>query len=166
MITEVGAAPTSTAPIPPRLYRTMFDDAGKPKIGQKRCMLGVRPPPPVGTRILPGMPRPDVGIESNGDVILDRRGMSVFRSLADLCADLKLVPLHLASKIRGAAGPSGAHIWATGAGPFVSGAVAPALVLHAPGGPHGNICPAHSMSLATFQQELANTPTSWHIDEP
>ena len=140
----------------PKIYRTMFDDGGKPRVGQKRCMLGVRPPGTPST--------PDVDLEANGDVTLNNKGMPVFRSLADV--PLKLMPLHLSPRVRGAAGPLNAHIWSIGTGPFASGAVTDALRLHAPGGPHGNVCPAHAMPLATFQQELVVTRDSWKVDEP
>lgn len=134
----------------------MFDDAGLPRIGQTRCMLGVRPP---GTPSLP-----DIDLDLNGDVMLNSRGMSVFRSLADV--PLRLVPLHLSSKVRGAAGPGNAHIWSMGTGPFTPGTVTADLRLDAPGGPHGTVCPGHVMPLVTFQQELANTRGFWLIDEP
>lgn len=119
-------------------------------------MLGVRPP---------GTPaKPDIDLEANGDVTLNNKGMSVFRALGDI--PLILMPLHLSPKVRGAAGPKDAHVWSMGSGPFASGAINPILRLDAPGGSHGNICPVHSISLAMFQQELANTRDAWDIDEP
>ena len=78
----------------------------------------------------------------------------------------RLVPIHLANKVRGAAGPNGTRIWATGTAPFGPGPITAALRLDAPGGHHGTVCPAYSMPLATLQQELANTRDSWDIDEP
>lgn len=146
----------STIAVIPKIYRTMFDDAGLPRIGQKRCMLGVRGPGTPST--------PDIDLEANGDVTLNHRGMSVFGSLADI--PLKLIPIDLTRPVRGAAGPSNAHIWSMGTGPFASGTITAALHHDAPGGPHGFVCPAHLMPLVTFQRELANTQGSWGIDEP
>src|SRR5438552_8891962 len=131
-----SAAGASTAV--PKVYRTMFDESGRPRVGQKRCMLGVRPPGTPAT--------PDVDLEPNGDVSLNNKGMSVFRSFREI--PLTLVPLHLADKVRGAVGPSIAHIWSLGSGPFVSGTITATLRLDARRGPHGNVCPAHAMRLA------------------
>jgi hypothetical protein len=143
----------------------MFDDGGKPRIGIKWGELGVRPP---------GASFPDVDVEPNGTVTLNNKGMSVFRSLADLKSSVpaRLVPLHLWEKIRGAAGapakghPAGTRIWSMGSASFAPGPLAPDLVLYAPGGSHGTVCPDHVMLLADFQKALADTRDSWNIDEP
>lgn len=137
----------------------MFEDGGKPRVGKTRCSLGVRPP---------GTPaRPDVDVDANGDVVFNKKGMSVFRSLADLPRlPSQLVPIHLADKVRGAAGPSETRIWAMGQGPFSSGPLTGTLDLDESGGVHGTVCPSRAMPLATLQKELANTQDDWTIDEP
>jgi hypothetical protein len=149
----------------PKIYRTMFDQGGKPRVGDTWCELGVRPP----GRFKPsGKPEiADVDVDANGDVVPNNKGMSVFRSLADLPRLYsKLVPIHLAGKIRGAAGLSGVRIWTMGEGNFASGPLSDRLQLDESGGLHGSVCPANIMSIATFQTELANTQNSWTIDEP
>lgn len=110
---------------------------------------------------------PDVSVDANGDVRMNNKGMSVFRSLADLGRlPARLVPMRLAHRVRGATGPTGTYIWSMGVGPFAPGAVTPTLRLHATGGHHGTVCPAHIMSLAALQSDLAATQSSWDIDEP
>lgn len=97
----------------PKVYRSMFEDAGRPRIGNDTCELGVRPP---------GHPvNADVNVDASGNVVLDSGGMSVFPSIVP--ADLKripkrLIPLRLAGKVPGAAGDDDMKIWATGAGAF------------------------------------------------
>lgn len=143
----------------------MYDDSGKPRIGDAWCELGVRPP----GRLKPdGKPAAaDVDVDQNANVVRNNKGMSVFRSLADLSTlHSRLVPIHLADKVRGAAGPSDTRIWTMGQGPFASGTLTNTLELHESGGQHGNICPSTAMPIAALQTELANTQDSWTIDEP
>jgi hypothetical protein len=93
--------------------------------------------------------------------------MSVFRSHADLAAlPSRLVPIHLAGRIRGAAGPTGTRIWTMGRGPFASGMLTGALVLHEKGGWHGSVGPSVAMPIPTLESELAKTQDSWSIEEP
>jgi hypothetical protein len=149
----------------PKAYRTMFEQGGEPRVGQTWCELGVRPPGSLN----PGgkQPAADVDVNANGDVLLNKKGMSVFRSLADLPAlPSRLVPIHLSGKVRGAAGPSGIRIWAMGQGVFASGPLIGNLELHQSGGIHGNICPSNLMPIQALQSELANTQDSWTVDEP
>jgi hypothetical protein len=99
--------------------------------------------------------------------IRNKKGMSVFRSLADMPRLFrKLVPIHLAHKVRGAAGVGGMRIWTMGQGQFASGPLTGQLELDESGGMHGNVCPNKAMPLATLQAELASTQGSWTIDEP
>jgi len=139
----------------------MYEDAGKPRIGNDTCELGVSPPGhPVNV---------DVNLDADGNVILDGGGMSVFPSI--VAADLKrvpkrLIPLRLAGKVPGAAGDDDMRIWTSGTGSFASGPVTTALTLNVTGRSHGTIGPAHTMSLNDLQTELANTQTDWVIEEP
>jgi hypothetical protein len=138
----------------PKVYRTMFEQGGSPRVGSHSCELGVRP----GT---------DVDVNANGDVRLNGKGMSVFRSLSDLRAlPSHLVPKHLWRSVRGAAGLPGLRIWTMGQGVFISGPVTGNLQLHENGGRHGNICPSSVVSIIAFQDELAATQSLWGIDEP
>ncbi len=100
----------------------MYEQGGKPRVGDAWCELGVRPP---GRFKSNGKPEiADVDLDTTGEVVPNKKGMSVFRSLADLPRLYsKLVPIHLAGKIRGAAGLGGMRIWTMGQGTFASGAV-------------------------------------------
>jgi hypothetical protein len=146
----------------PKVYRSMYEDAGKPRIGEDNCELGVRPP---------GHPvNADVKLDATtGKVALDGRGMSVFPSIVP--GDLKrvpkrLIPLRLADKVPGAVGDDDMKIWTTGKGAFVSGPMTASLNLNVTSHSHGTICPAGVMSLNEFQTELANTQPDWTVEEP
>jgi hypothetical protein len=145
----------------PKVYRSMYEDAGKPRIGGDTCELGVRSP---------GHPVcADVNLDVNGTVILDGGGMSVFPSIVP--SDLKripkrLIPLRLASKVPGAAGDDDTKIWTTGAGPFMSCSITATLTLNVTSRSHGTVCPMHSMSLSDLQNEIAKTQPDWTIEEP
>lgn len=145
----------------PKVYRSMFENAGRPRIGNDTCELGVRPP---------GHPvNADVNVDASGNVVLDGGGMSVFPSIVP--ADLKripkrLIPLRLASKVPGAAGDDDMKIWTTGAGAFASGPMTATLALNVTGRSHGTMCPAQAMSLNDLQTELATTQPDWTVEEP
>lgn len=149
----------------PKVYRTMFEQNGKPRVGGVSCELGVRPP---GRLRQNGQPEiADVDMDAKGDVVLNKKGMSVFRSLADLARlPSRLVPIHLAEKVRGAVGPTGTRIWTMGQGLFASGPLTGSLELHESGTKHGNVCPSHIMQIASLQTALAQTQNSWTIEEP
>ena len=143
----------------------MFEQEGKPRVGQAWCELGVRVPGRLKSNGQPALA--DVDLDANGNVVLNHKGMSVFRSLADLPAlHSRLVPIHLASKVRGAAGPGGTRIWATGQGPFASGPLTNTLELFESGTEHGTVGPSAPVPIADFQTELAKTLNSWVIEEP
>ena len=145
----------------PKVYRSMYEDAGKARTGNGTCELGVHPPShPVNA---------DVNVDAGGNVVLDGGGMSVFPSIVP--ADLKrvpkrLIPLRLADKVPGAAGDDDMKIWTTGAGAFASGPVTATLALNVTGRSHGTVCPANAMSLNDLQIELAKTQPDWTIEEP
>jgi hypothetical protein len=145
----------------PKVYRSMYEDAGKPRIGNDTCELGVRPP---GHPVIA-----DVKVDASGNVVLDGAGMSGFPSI--IPADLKripkrLIPLRLANKVSGAAGDNDMRIWTMGTGPFASGPMTASLALNATGRFHGTICPIQPMSLDDLQAELARTQSLWTIEEP
>jgi hypothetical protein len=149
----------------PKIYRTMFDHLGHPRVDTGFCELGVRPP---GRTRADGRPAlSDVDVDAYGNVVLNDKGMSVFRSLSDLPRlPSRLVPLHLAGKVRGAAGPVGTRIWMMGSGSFSSGPLTSGLELFETGGVHGTVCPSMPMPLGTLQNVLAATQNAWTIDEP
>ena len=143
----------------------MYELDGRPRIGDTWGRLGVRPPGRVKPDGTPALG--DVDVDANGDVALNQKGMSVIRSLADVHTLMKrLVPIHLAHKVRGAAGPADARIWTMGQGRFASGSLTNCLELIESGGVHGSVCPSIPMSIGTLQQELANTHDFWTIEEP
>lgn len=144
----------------PRVFRTMFEDDGKPRVGIRWCCLGVRPPGGPGLQ--------DVDIDKDGCVELNGKGMSVFRSLGDLVSlPARLVPETLQSVVPGAIGPLDARIWTLGEGDFSDGLISPGLRLHAdPTRNHGVIAPAVRMTLDEFQTVLETTRDEWTVEEP
>lgn len=145
----------------PKVYRSMYEDRRKPRVGADTGELGVRPP---------GHPvNADLNVDAAGYVVLDGGGMSVFPSI--IPADLKrvprrLVPLRLAGRVPGAAGDDDLRIWTTGTGPFASGAMTGRLALNVTSRSHGTVCPAQPMSLNDLQVELASTQPDWIVEEP
>ena len=150
----------------PRVYRTMYaGNDGLPEVGDWPNLLGVRPP---GRTKADGRPElSDVDLSDDGHGVLNGKGMSVFRSTADLRRMMPhLVPKHLAWLVRNAAAPDGARVWSTGEGPFVSGPLTDEVLLSTSGGRHGTVCPRRAMPLDTFGASLAATRAVWRIDEP
>ncbi len=150
----------------PRVYRTMYaGNDGVPEVGDGPNQLGVRPPgrtKPDGRAELS-----DVDLSDNGHVVLNGKGMSVFRSTADLRRMMPhLVPKHLAWLVRNAAAPDGARVWSMGEGPFVSGPLTDDVLFSTSGGRHGSVCPSREMTLDALQGSLAATRALWRIDEP
>lgn len=130
-----------------------------PLVGERRSMLGVRPPGGPGN--------PDVSIDPNGLVVMNGHGMSVFRGndLAELRPEL--VPPHLRKDDPSARGPKNLHIFSLGTGEFQSGQIADRLQLIAtPQRVHGSIVPDGPVLLKDFQAALAATRLNWRIDEP
>lgn len=99
----------------PKFYRTMFEINGKPRIGDEFCELGVRPPGKMRPNGQPAVS--DVDVDAKGNVLLNNKGMSVFRSHGDLnVLPRRLVPIHLAARVRvllGRAVPA-FGVWETG----------------------------------------------------
>lgn len=138
----------------------MFEDHGLPRTGSSFCCLGVREPGGPG--------RSDVDVDDNGRVVLNQKGMSVFRSLNDLQSlPVRIVPPHLRHLVRAAAGPSGTRIFSIGQGEFTSGSIGDRLELIADSTRvHGSIVPSGAMDLPGFQTALAWSQDAWVIDEP
>jgi len=142
----------------PRLIRPMkCSNDGKPVIGTESKELGVRIPP---------NSHADVDLDSNGAVILNRRGLSVASEWYFLLPHL--IPKRYRGVREGAAGPNSLSIYRIGSGEFQDSEVNDHLLLALkPGNArHGNIVPRWLMHVAEFQAHLANTRDQWVVEEP
>jgi hypothetical protein len=132
------------------------DGDGLPKVGSQSKCLGVREPPNLHA---------DVDLDAKGNVMLNKRGLSVTANWRELPGHL--LPEHLDDGFNGASG-KGMQVFAHGTGDFADeSAVAENLVLH-----HkktkttsGNVAPAASVPLVQFQNDLRATREGWSIDE-
>jgi hypothetical protein len=132
------------------------DSDGLPKVGNQSKCLGVREPPNQYA---------DVDIDQGGNVVLNRRGMSVVADWRLLPGHL--LPEHLDDGHNGASG-KGMRVFVHGTGEFADAtAVAAALILlHKPRTSNsGNVTPKASVPLAQFQKDLHATRSSWSADE-
>lgn len=150
----------------PKVFRSMLEDNGYPKIGAASNCLGVRNPK-------------DIEPDHNNDVHPGSHGMSVDRSLGDIhytflpkrLRDLALqkygksAPTHIVQSLNSACGSNSRYIWSRGNGLYASCAFARGLHLQVSQGGHGLVAPDSSMPLAHYEQHLYNTQTSWQIDE-
>ena len=143
----------------PRVYRSMLEDAGQPKIERGANGLGVR---------IDG-DKPDIQIQVDGTVNAEEKGMSVM-SLR------KFLPVYrvyykLKHIREGAKSPNAnLRIWRMGDGPFHREIVAPDLMLipdppKADGVEHGVMAPERDMPITDYETALANTQAQWVIDE-
>ena len=138
----------------PKIYRTMLDDGGKPKVGSKSKMLGVR--------IAPN-PHPDIPVDVHGNVHPATGGMSV-------APEWKKLPWHLIPRRLHPKGRGGNDLicWRFSDGEFDKDALNAALALRPdPGGPakHGFVEPSHVMTIGEYQAALAATRDDWIQDE-
>jgi hypothetical protein len=131
------------------------DPDGLPRVGSQSKCLGVREPP--GRYA-------DVNLDGSGNVLLNKRGMSVVEDWRQLQGHL--IPEHLDDGVNGASGV-GMRVFVHGTGNFAEGAVAAGLKLllkaHSTGS--GNVTPEVSVPLAEFQANLAATRPDWIDDE-
>lgn len=140
----------------PRIVRPMrVDPDGLPRVGNRSKCLGVREPPDAHA---------DVEINGAGQVVLNRKGLSVSRDWRDLPGHL--IPEHLDDGINGASG-RGMQVFAHGGGEFTEGPIAEGLeLLHKAGtATAGVVAPTASVPLTEYQQSLASTRPDWIIDE-
>lgn len=138
----------------PKIFRSMLEDGGKPKVGSEGKLLGVRIAPD---------PRPDIAADGNGAVHPKTGGMSVapdWRKLPD-----HLIPRGLIPRARGR---DDLVCWRLGDLEFLDGQPIGSLVLRvdpAPSDKHGFIEPAKLMSIVDYQSALAATRDYWIRDE-
>jgi hypothetical protein len=141
----------------PRIFRSMLDDGGKPKVGSASKMLGVRVAP---------NPHPDIPVDGNGDVHPNTGGMSVapeWRKLPD-----HLIPRRLKHLIPRARGRDDLVCWRLDDLEFFDGQPIGLSVLRVDPAQldnHGFIEPASLMSIAEFQSALSSTCEDWVPDE-
>jgi hypothetical protein len=132
------------------------DGDGLPKVGSQSKCLGVREPPNAHA---------DVDLDDAGNVVLNRRGLSVVADWRQLSGHL--VPEHLDDGANGASG-KGMQVFVHGTGDFTdASAVAENLVLlHKQGRNNsGNVTSKASVPLAQFQRDLQATRPGWSVDE-
>jgi hypothetical protein len=141
----------------PRLYRAMYAEGNKPKVGAAATALGVRVPPdkhadlPAGND---GMVEPGTG------------GMSVSPAW-------RLLPVHrilrrLRTKFPRAAGSNQLFCWRFGESGFAAALISDQLMFRPdPEKPdrHGLVEPAQQMKVEEYQAALAATRDQWVIDE-
>jgi hypothetical protein len=131
------------------------DVDGLPKVGTQSKCLGVREPP---------AQHADVDTDEEGNVLLNRKGLSVSKDWRDL--QPYLIPQHLNDGCNGACG-KGMRVFVHGTGAFNEGAVASGLtLLHKERTTEqGVVAPSLRVPLMQFQQDLAATRRTWVIDE-
>ena len=102
----------------PRIVRPMrVDSDGLPSLGTQSKSLGVREPPDRYA---------DIDLDASGNVVLNRKGLSVSEDWRQLPGHL--IPEHLDDGFNGASG-RGMRVFVHGAGPFDEGPVAVGLEL-------------------------------------
>lgn len=133
----------------PRVFRVMKKESdGFPVIGQTN--LGVRP----------GI---DVDVDPQNYVQVNRKGMSVAPNWRDI--NVNRIPKRLRPIVPGAGGSNNTFCFRMGNGAFVQGNFASGLTLEPDSATHGNVAPAQSVLLATYESDLAATQPDWQEDE-
>ena len=129
-------------------------DDGLPLFGQRSRELGVRVPPD---------PNADIDVDSNGEIVMNGKGMSV----ADHWQSLPphLIPKRLRDRARGAIGSNATSCYRLGEGPFSASPINDRLILAVDSDRHGLICPSEAMTMESFQSALAGTRLQWEVDE-
>lgn len=141
----------------PRVVRPMKQDAdGGPLVGSQSKELGVRVPP---------NPHADIDVDGIGMVVLNREGMSVAASIADLPGHL--IPTRLKPRFPQARGSDKIVCYTMGEGAFIEGDIdnALTLVLKKGNSSGGNIAPRTEMTVQEFQDALRKTRREWSINE-
>ena len=135
----------------PQVFRAMKkDDDGLPRVEQSASGLGVRS----------GV---DVDISHQGELIANRKGMSVSPDWRTMT--IFRVPKRLRAFVSGARGSDNTYCFRSGTGPFRQGAFADGLVLEPDSPRHGVIAPIQAVPLAQYENDLAATRDGWQVDE-
>lgn len=133
----------------PRVFRVMkMDLDGLPSVGH--TSLGVRP-------------EVDVDIDSQNNVQVNGKGMSVAPNWRDI--NVNRIPKRLRPLLPGAGGSNNTFCFRMGHGDFVQGRFANGLTLEPDSATHGNVAPAGIISIAEYQLDLAATRPDWQKDE-
>jgi hypothetical protein len=138
----------------PTVFRAMFPDGDRPRVGTGKNELGVR---------LPSDPHADVQPNAAGEVEPGPRGMSVCRSWREM--PFFLVPKRLRPLLAGARGNNALVVFRTGDGPFQSAPMTEDLHLTLDKPHHGLVGPARVMTTAAYLAALAATCDAWVRDE-
>lgn len=132
-------------------------DTGAPSVGVTARSLRVRPPESAS---------PDIGLDADGSVLLDGRGMSVGAGWRDL------PPARIPRRLDrfgdlGASGNDKDRVFTFGGTGFAEGAsVAAQLRLRRKANPRlGNVAPSNACQLEQHQAALAATQPMWTVDE-
>jgi hypothetical protein len=133
------------------IYRSMIDEGGKPVIGDKARMLGVRTN---GT---------DIPIDGDGSVQPGTGGLSVSPNWQDL--PLFLIPRRLQSIVKDARGNNRLACFRLSDFSFAAAQIDEQLWMRPDSVNHGIIEPTYKMKFDDYQRALAATRDSWAIDE-
>jgi hypothetical protein len=135
----------------PLVFRVMKrDEDGLPTVERSASGLGIRP----GT---------DVDVDSQGNAIVNGKGMSVAPAWRVL--PFFRIPERLKDKVSKARGSNNTFCFRFGTGPFQAGEFAAGLDLVPDGPTHGCITPARLVPLARYERDLAATRSDWQFDE-
>lgn len=135
------------------IYRSMFEQDGKPQCGREKSRLGVRP----------GI---DMKSAPDGTVRPGAKGMSVAPSLGAM-KDF-LIPERLRDSIleaEGATGDSDLRVWKMGKGPFLDAPLTRQLALRVTSPTHGQVEPNAVMPSQVYEDALYSTRDAWEVDE-
>ena len=137
----------------PLVYRSMFEEEGKPQVGQRSSTLGV-------------LPDIDITAQSDGTVQPNTGRMSVAPSLLKL--PYSMIPKrlkHLLPNGEGAKGGNNLRVWKRGTGAFADAPLAPKLALRVDSPKHGLVEPDAVMPFAEYEAALQNTRNDWEDGE-
>ena len=141
----------------PLNYRSMKRDGDRPRIENSKHGLGVV------VNGEGGQSRADI-TALGGFVMPGTGGMSVAPSWRDLPSHR--IPKRLATLAASDAGGRNDLVcWCMGDGPFAAGPVSGLLTLRPDKPDHGTVEPIDPMTLHRYRAALADTQSSWRIDE-
>ena len=133
----------------PRVFRVMKKDPdGLPTISH--TSLGVRP----------GV---DIDLDSQNNVLVNGKGMSVAPNWRDINGNR--IPKRLRPIAPGAGGSNNTFCFGAGNGSFVQGLFTKGLTLEPDSPTHGNVAPAQVVPLAAYEADPAATRPDWQVDE-